>query len=115
VVFFPLDRQLGVVERNWSEGIVKEALWLSGTMNSYEAATTVLLRIGRIAIAESTLWRQVARRGEAFRQYEAEQQALANALPQASEAPRAAARGAARMGWVRFSWYWKRRVATKQR
>lgn len=97
-VFFPLDEQLGLVEKNWSAGIVKEAVWLSGTMKSYEEAAEVLERIGRIAISDSTIWRQVESRSSQIGQFLAQQQVVATALPKAGEAPRQASAGADCMG-----------------
>ena len=32
--FAPLDEQLGMKETQWSEGIVKQAVWLSGMVES---------------------------------------------------------------------------------
>ncbi|NJN84875.1 MAG: hypothetical protein HC802_23025 [Caldilineaceae bacterium] len=98
VVFFPLDEQLGLVEKQWSASLVKEAVWLSGTMKSYEEAAKVFERIGGIAISDSTIWRQVAQRGQQIETVIAQEQAVANALPKAGEAPRQPAVGADRMG-----------------
>jgi hypothetical protein len=86
------------VEKNWSASIVKEAVWLSGTMKSYEEAARVLERIGGIAISDSTIWRQVERRSAQIGQVLAQQQAAATALPKAGEAPRQASVGADCMG-----------------
>lgn len=97
-VFFPLDEQLGLVEKNWSASLVKEAVWLSGTMKSYAEAAQVLERIGRIAISDSTIWRQVESRGTQIGQLLAQQQAVANTLPKMGEAPRQPAVGADCMG-----------------
>lgn len=97
-VFFPLDKQLGLVERNWSEGLVKQGVWLSGRAGSYAEAAEIFERIGRVAVSDSTLWRQVEKRGEALRQAAAAQQAQAMAAPQVGERPRQPAAGAERMG-----------------
>ena len=48
--FFPLDQQLELWEKHWSEGLVKQAVWLSGTVASFEQAEETLARIGHISI-----------------------------------------------------------------
>ena len=98
VVFFPLDRQLGVKERNWSERIIREAAWLSGKSGSYEEAEEVLRRIGKIEMDDSTIWRHVKKRGEILREAEEKRKEKAMALPQAGERPRQPSPGADGMG-----------------
>jgi Uncharacterised protein family (UPF0236) len=98
VVFFPLDRQLDVKERNWSESIIREATWLSGISGSYEQVAEILTRIGKIAMDDSTIWRQVQERGEILREAEDKRKAKAIALPQIGERPRQPSSGADRMG-----------------
>lgn len=97
-VFFPLDRQLGVKERNWSESILREASWLSGLSGSYEQAAEILSRIGKIRMDDSTLWRQVQERGKLLCEAEEKRKAKAIALPQLGERPRQPSLGADRMG-----------------
>lgn len=97
-VFFPLDRQLGVKERNWSESILREATWLSGLSGSYEQAAEILSRIGKIGMDDSTLWRQVQERGRRLCAAEEKRKAKAMALPQVGERPRQPSSGADRMG-----------------
>ena len=67
-------------------------------MKGYEEAAKVFERIGRIAISDSTIWRQVAQRGRQIGEVIAQQQAVANALPKIGEAPRQPAVGADRLG-----------------
>lgn len=64
-------------EKNWSEGIAKEAVWLSGTMGSFEQAEEALARIGHISMSDSTVWRRVDRWGKAFEALEKERQEAA--------------------------------------
>lgn len=97
-VFFPLDRQLDVKERNWSESIIREATWLSGISGSYEQAAEILTRIGKIEMDDSTIWRHVEKRGELFREAEETRKEKAMALPQVGERPRQPSSGADRMG-----------------
>lgn len=98
MVFFPLDRQLDVKERNWSESIICEATWVSGRSGSYEEAAEILHRIGKIDMDDSTLWRHVQERGECLRQAEEARKVQAMALPQVGERPRQPSSGADRMG-----------------
>lgn len=98
VVFFPLDRQLDVKERNWSESIIREATWLSGLAGSYEQAEEVLIRIGKIEMNDSTIWRHVNKRGELLREAAEKRKEKATALPQVGERLRQPSAGADRMG-----------------
>ena len=82
LVFFPLDQQLELWEKNWSEGIVKEAVWLSGTLASFEQAEEAFSRIGHISISDSTIWRRVEKWGERFERLEQQRQLEANQLAQ---------------------------------
>lgn len=97
-VFFPLDEQLQVKERNWSESIIREASWLSGIANSYERVEEILTRIGKVAMNDSTIWRHVQERGKQLCKAEADRKAKAMALPQRGERPPQAATEADRMG-----------------
>jgi hypothetical protein len=72
-VFFPLDEQLGLIER-WSQGLVKQVLWLSGLV-VFERAEEILSQVGQIAISDSSIWRRAQEGGERFREVlEAEQE-----------------------------------------
>lgn len=84
---FPLDRQLAVWEKHWSEEIAKQAVWLSGMTSSYDDAAKVMERIGKVAISDSTIWRQVKQWGERFEAQEKKQEEKANSLPQRGVAP----------------------------
>lgn len=97
-VFFPLDRQLNVQERNWSESVIREAVWLSGVSDSYERTEEILIRIGRLEMSDSTIWQHVQERGEKLQEAEEKRKAKAMALPQLGERPRQPAAGADRMG-----------------
>jgi hypothetical protein len=97
-VFFPLDRQLVVQERKWSESIIREASWLSGVADSYERVEEILSRIGCIEMNDSTIWRHVQMRGKQLNAAEEKRKAKALALPQVGERPRQPATSAERMG-----------------
>jgi hypothetical protein len=69
VGFFPLDRQLGLHEPHWSEGVAKLAVWLSGLV-SFETAQDILAKVGQIHLSASSVWRQTQTWGAGFRQAE---------------------------------------------
>jgi hypothetical protein len=98
LVFFPLDQQLKLWEAHWSEGLAKEATWLSGVLPSFEQAEETLARIGHISMSDSTIWRRAERWGEAFRQVEQERQEVANHVAQVGEVGPSPAKVAERMG-----------------
>jgi len=85
VVFFPLDEQLELWEKNWSEGVAKEAVWISGVVDSFEEAETVMARIGHISISDSTIWRRVEKWGQQFKELDQKRQEEAKAVPQRGE------------------------------
>ena len=47
---FPLDQQLKIWERHWSEQVAKQAVWLSGLV-TYEQAGEILRKIGGVEIS----------------------------------------------------------------
>ena len=76
--FFPLDQQLELWEKNWSAGLAKEAVWLSGATASFELAEEIFRRIGQVSMSASSIWRRAERWGEKFRELEKEAQEAAN-------------------------------------
>ena len=88
-VFSPLDHQLALVDKHWSENVVKAAVWLSGVVGSYEKAAVVLLRIGQLGLSATSIWRRVEQWGTAWQAVEEVRQAKANALPSVGEATQA--------------------------
>jgi len=72
-------------EKHWSEGVAKEAVWLSGVVDSYEAAEAVMSRVGHIQMSDSTIWRRVEKWGEQFVEVEAQRQQQANRMPTRTE------------------------------
>jgi len=79
-VFFPLDEQLGLSDKHYSEGVLKEMVWLSGAVNSFAEAEQVFERIGKVVISDSSIWRRKEEWGEQFREVEAAQREKANVL-----------------------------------
>ena len=65
----------------WSEGLIREALWLSGKMSSYGDAAEVLERIGRLGMSQGSIWRRVEKWGAVCEQVLAQEQDQANCLP----------------------------------
>jgi len=98
VDFFPLDQQLELWEKNWSGGLVKEAVWLSGVVDSFEEAERVLRRIGHVSMSDSTVWRRVERWGEQFRQLDQARQQQAQTLPNTGQVIAGQAKQNGRMG-----------------
>jgi hypothetical protein len=84
VGFFPLDEQLKLYDKHWSEGVVKETVWLSGIVGSYAAVATILQRVGRVPMSTSSAWRRVEQWGSNFQALETEQASKASTLPTAA-------------------------------
>ena len=96
--FFPLDRQLELWEAHWSAGLVKEAVWLSGVIASFEQAEETFARIGHIGMSDSTIWRRTEKSGEGFEQLEKEGQQAANRVAQLGEVGPPLVKSTQRMG-----------------
>jgi len=75
---------LKIWEKQWSEQIAKQAVWLSGLV-SYAQAAEILQKVGDIGISASTIWRQTEKWGKQIQAVEARQQVKAYEL----EEPRA--------------------------
>jgi hypothetical protein len=87
-VFFPLDEQLGLKDKRYSEGVLKEMVWLSGEESSFAKAEEVFERVGHLAISESSIWRRKETWGERFKEVEEAQREKAN-VPAGASAFRA--------------------------
>lgn len=83
--FFPLDEQLGLEDKHFSAGIVKEMVWLSGVMDSFAEAEAVFERIGQLTISDSSIWRRKEKWGEAFKAIEEAERKKANTPSRAHE------------------------------
>jgi len=83
--------------KNWSEGVVKQAVWLSG-MVPYERAQEILAKIGQIHISTSSLWRQAQEWGEGFQRLEQEERLRASALPLGLDPEKVRVQGRKRLG-----------------
>ena len=98
LVFSPLDRQLELWEKNWSEGLAKEAVWLSGATGSFERAEEAFARVGHVLMSDSTIWRGVDKWGERFEKLERERREAAQRVVQAGEVVIPTKKSAERMG-----------------
>ncbi len=94
---FPLDRQLQLWDKHWSEQIAKQALWLSGLVE-FAQAEEILKRVGQVEISDSSVWRRTDAWGERCKAVEATQRATATALPPRSEIVRGETPHATDMG-----------------
>lgn len=84
-MFFPLDEQLGLRDRHYSPGVLKEMVWLSGVMGSFEKAGEVFQRMGHMSISDSSIWRREEVWGERFKAIEEAQREKANTLASAQQ------------------------------
>jgi len=96
--FFPLDHQLELGNSAWSEGLKREAVWLSGVAASYQLAAEVLARIGQLAVSRSSIWRCVQEAGEQFQRLEQAEREQAMLLPERWTPPSRADVSDQRMG-----------------
>src|SRR3990172_2698374 len=77
-VFFPLDRQLRLHDKHWSEGVAQKAIKYSAKL-SYAEATEALQELAQIEISENSVWRLTQEWGEALKQVEEKEIEQANA------------------------------------
>mgnify|MGYP001817623368 CR=1 FL=1 len=97
-VFSPLDEQLGLKDKRYSEGVLKEMTWLSGAVNSFAEAEQVFLRIGHMSISDTSVWRRKEEWGERFKEVEEAERKKANTLGSASRFREQALGSEKRMG-----------------
>lgn len=79
-VFSPLDEQLGLKDKRYSEGVLKEMTWLSGAVDSFAEAEQVFMRIGHMSISDSSIWRRKEGWGERFKEVEEAEREKASTL-----------------------------------
>lgn len=80
-----MDEQLELEDKRYSEGVLKEMVWLSGAVGSFAEAERVFERIGHLAISSSSVWRRKEEWGERLRAVEAAQREEANVLSSANQ------------------------------
>ena len=71
-------------DKHWSEQLAKEAVWLSGLV-TFEQAAEILRRVGQMPISQSSIWQRSAKWGGQLQACEAQQRAVASALPARSQ------------------------------
>lgn len=74
---FPLDEQLKLRDKHWSEGVAKRAVKYSGKM-SYEEASEALNDLGQMEISEKSVWRLTQHWGVALQRVETKEDEQAN-------------------------------------
>ena len=102
--FSPLDRELGIWEGGWSEGVVKQAVWLAGR-ESYQEAEETLSRIGGVFMSASSIRRTTNRWAARLCRWHEQEEARANAMPSRDEPQRGEMKHDTRMvvsidGWM---------------
>jgi hypothetical protein len=75
---------MGLQEKNWSEGVVKWMVWLSGVMD-FEMAEQVLRQIGQVNVSDTSIWRCTQERGERFQKWAEKERAQAMSIPRSEE------------------------------
>ena len=60
---------------------MREAVWISGVVDSYEEAEKVMNRIGQVWLSDTTIWSQVQHWGAKFRQLDEQRNQQAQAVP----------------------------------
>ena len=78
--FFPLDEQLGAIEKHRSEGVSKLVTWLSGQVG-FEKVEAVLERVGGIQLSDTSCWRTTQTWGKKIKQEEEQQVRAAQEKP----------------------------------
>jgi hypothetical protein len=71
---------LELEDKQYSPGVVKEMVWLSGAMGSFGEAEQVFHRVGHMCISDSSIWRRKERWGERFKALEEAGREKANRL-----------------------------------
>ena len=75
--FFPLDKQLKLRDKHWSEGVAKQAVKYSDKL-SYEDAAEALNELAQIEISIKSVWRLAQHWGTIFQAVEAREDEQAN-------------------------------------
>jgi len=95
--FFPLDEQLKLRDKHWSEGVAKQAVKYSGKL-SYEESTEALNELAQIEISVKSVWRLTQRWGAVFQAVEAKEDEQANRKIENSATGRVEQKSDSRLG-----------------
>lgn len=82
----------------WSEGMAREAVWLSGKLASYADAQEVMERLGRLGMSQGSIWRRVQKWGAQMEQVIEEKRQAANELPRRGQPVRGTEPRGGRLG-----------------
>jgi hypothetical protein len=103
VGFFPLDKEIGIWDGSWSEGVVKLAVWVAGR-NSYRETEETLSRVGGISMSASRIWGYTNQWAGRLCERQAQEAEQANAVPGRDEPQRGETRHATPMGFSLDGW-----------
>jgi hypothetical protein len=81
-----LDEQWELKDGGWSEGLLRNAVWLSGLV-AYGEVETILERVGQVAMSDSSVWRKTQVWGERLEEVLEGERRQANAPPIRWERP----------------------------
>jgi len=84
--FFPLDEQLRLHDRHWSEGVAQKVVKYSSKL-SFAEATEALQELAQLEISVNSVWRLTQRWGEALRQVEEKEAEQANTSMETLQTP----------------------------
>ena len=84
-------------ESQWSEGIIKQAVWLSGLV-PFEDAAQILQEVGQVQVSTSSVWRLTQKWGQRLKNLEKAEQEQACRLAEPGEVWRCVRRSKGRMG-----------------
>ena len=76
-----MDEQLELKDKHFSEGVLREIVWVNGRVDSFAAAEEMLERIGHVSVSGSNVWRRVEKWGPIIKEQEEARKEKANKLP----------------------------------
>jgi len=85
-------------DKHFSEGVLRELVWVNGRVDSFAAAEETLRRIGKLPISDSSVWRRVGQWGTIIKQQEETRREKANTLPKREQFRQRVPEGARRIG-----------------
>jgi hypothetical protein len=88
---------LHLQDQHWSEGIARQAVWLSGKV-PYREVAEILQEVGGEGIGSSTVWRMTQRWGQKIQEQIEKEKQAANATPRREEWIEGETVGTERMG-----------------
>lgn len=86
-----------MLDKHWSEGVARQAVWLSGKV-TYGEVAEILQEVGQERIGKSTVWRITQRWGQKVKEQAERAEIAANATPGRDELIPGEAVGQERMG-----------------